>query len=397
LVLAGVCVLLVGLNLRPAITAVALVLSEIRASYGLDPALAGLLTTVPLLMLVALSAFMPVLGRRFGMARVILASLIVLGAGFGLRLIPGVWWMFVGMAVIGAAIAAGNVLLPAFIKGVYPGFAGPLTGLYTVSLYAGPALAAAATVPLARATGSWQFAITAWVGLVALAVPVWLTQIRRVARSPGRGRPEAGATGSSREPSGVGATTTPRVWSSPTAWAVTGFFAVLSALFYTISAWLPTIMTDRGLDQAHAGLILTWVNLAAIPCALIVSIAVHRTRRQVWATTSGACLLGVGLTGLVIGPIGTTGLWAVVFGLGHGVATGVAYSLPLLRSTSAAQTASLGGMSQTAGYALSAAGPAGIGAVYQGTGSWTPVLAILLVAIAFQGVVGLKAARPAHS
>jgi CP family cyanate transporter-like MFS transporter len=483
--LAALCVLLVGLNLRPAITAVALVLPDIRADYRLDAAAAGLLTTLPLLMFVGLSALMPLVAGRFGAPRVILAALVVLMAGFALRLVPGAPWMFAGMAVVGAAIAAGNVLLPAFVKGVYPQAAGPLTGLYTVSLYAGPALAAAATVPIARAAGSWQIGITVWAALAVLALPLWLTQTRppsarvpgreKAARSAHTGSPgawrakcegtapqECGAPARSlqtrppgtraeqrentagperaapawpaptrspgasvmrcesaappelaagarsaqmrlpaarvlrrgkaarREPTGS-------VWRDPTAWAVTGYFAVLSALFYTVSAWLPTMLADRGLTPEAAALALTWVNAAAIPCALAVSVAVHRSRRQVWATTSGSCLIAAGLTGLMGAPAGAAAFWAVVFGLGHGVATGIAYSLPLLRAKDAAHTAALGGMSQTAGYALSAAGPVGVGAVYQATGSWTPVLVILLVGIGLQCLAGLKAGRPVPS
>ena len=48
-------------------------------------------------------------------------------------------------------------------------------------------------------------------------------------------------------------------------------------------------------------------------------------------------------------------------------------------------------MSQTAGYSLSALGPIGAGALHQWTGSWTPVIALLVTGTALQGLAALKA------
>ena len=375
--LAVLAVLFVGLNLRPAITSVAFVAPDIHAELGLGSTLTGLLTTTPLLAFVALSSRAPTWGRRQGLARMILLALGLLIVGFCLRLIPATPVLFAGMAVIGVAITIGNVLLPTYIKARYPDHSGVLMGIYTVSLYAGPTLAAAGTVPLAHAFGSWKLALFIWVILALIAIPLWLPHV-------------------SAKPLRAQAQQAPRnaaLWRNPLAWAVTVYFAVLSVTFYTVSAWLPTILLDRGLSLESGSAMLMWINATAAIFALVVSVLVHRTRSQVWATVSGSVLLGAGLAGLAFAPVNTALIFALLFGIGNGVATGIAFSLALLRSANAQSTAALGAMSQTAGYALSSIGPVGAGMLHDLTESWQAVLILLIVLISTQALAGLWAGR----
>lgn len=378
LVLLGV--FFVGLNLRAAITSVAFVLPQIRSDLALGATAAGMLTTVPLLAFVCFSMQVPKWGRHFGMARLILMAMILLALGFAIRLVPHAAVLFIGMAVVGLAIAIGNVLLPAYIKARYPDRAGPLMGVYTVSLYLGPALAAAGTLPLVEATGSWRIALLSWAVLLISAIPLWLPQVRSAARTlPGR---KTAATQS-----------LPRMWGNPLAWSVTIYFAVLSVLFYTVNGWLPSILQDRGSSAELGAGVLTVVNFVAIPFALVVSVLVARTRSQVWATVSGSVLLGVGLAGILFAPDTAALWWGVCFGVGHGIATGVGFSLAMLRTRTAQGTAALGAMSQTAGYAFSAVGPVGAGALRDLSGSWDAVIWLILGIVVVQTLAGLYAGR----
>lgn len=377
-------VLFVGLNLRPAITSVAFVLPQIRNDYALGATAAGLLTTVPLLAFVLFSLQVPRWGRKSGIARLILVALVLLAVGFAIRMVPSATALFIGMAVCGAAITVGNVLLPAFIKSRYPDHGGILTGVYTVSLYAGPALASALTVPMYQATGSWRVALLGWGILIVIAIPLWLSQI-------GRARITGGVPAGQR----VGGTVKlRRIFTRPLAWSVTVYFAVLSVLFFTVSAWLPTMFVARGFGEAAGGTALTTVNLVAIPCALVVSILVHRSTNQVWATTIGSIGLAVGIAGLYFGSQSSMLLWATVFGIGHGTATGIAFSLAMLRTRTADGTAALGAMSQTAGYTLSAIGPVGAGLLHDLTGTWSSLVILLVLITTVQCIAGFMAGRP---
>src|SRR5918995_2421595 len=76
----------VALNQRPAVVAVAPVLGELRADTGLSSALAGLLTTLPVLCFGAFAPLAPRMARWVGLEFAVAASLLVLAAGIALRL-----------------------------------------------------------------------------------------------------------------------------------------------------------------------------------------------------------------------------------------------------------------------------------------------------------------------
>ena len=64
--------ILVALNLRPALSSMAPLLSDVSQSLGLSAAKAGLLTTLPVLCLGLFAPLAPLLARRFGAERVVL-------------------------------------------------------------------------------------------------------------------------------------------------------------------------------------------------------------------------------------------------------------------------------------------------------------------------------------
>ncbi|MVU82408.1 MFS transporter [Nocardia sp. ET3-3] len=375
----SVTVFLVALNLRPAITAIAPVATLIRADEHTDSATIGMLSAAPILVFGLLSSFASRLGTRHGFQTVIAYALLVLAAGFCLRLLPGLVPMLWGMVVIGAGITGLNVLLPAYIKGHPPHRRGPLMGIYTVCLYLGPALTAAVTLPISRGLDSWRLGLFVWVGLVVLAAPAWLALRRR-----------EGNTGTAAVRS---AATVSSVIYQPLTWAIVAFFSIMSVLFFTIAGWLPNILIQAGHGSGSASVLLALTEVTAIPCALGVSIAIHRTRSQVWATVLGPALLLAGTVAIALRPDGWTPLWMVIFGAGLGIAGGASFSLPLLRTRSAAEAALVAGVTQTVGYSLSAVGPVGAGALHDLSGSWGPVLAVLAVFIVVQGVAGAYAGR----
>lgn len=218
---------------------------------------------------VLLSTFAPRFGRRVGYGRAILWSLILLLVGFGIRLIPGTAALFAGMAVLGVAITVGNILIPAYTKAEYADHAGPLTAVYTVSLYLGPALAAGGTLPLMHLLGSWQFAIAAWGLLAVITIPIWWPHATQKHSDP---------SGGDRNAQSASTQVRVKLWFDPLAWAVTVYFAILSILFYTMSAWLPTLLTGAGEDAATASRMLSLINIAAIPSALGISLAAPRQK-----------------------------------------------------------------------------------------------------------------------
>src|SRR5829696_8912740 len=93
-VLLVVAIVVVALNQRPAVVGVAPVLTDLRADTGLSSALAGLLTTLPVLCFGAFAPVAPRLARRIGLETAVAASLLLLVAGIALRLLSPVWLLF---------------------------------------------------------------------------------------------------------------------------------------------------------------------------------------------------------------------------------------------------------------------------------------------------------------
>ena len=103
---------LVALNLRPALSSMAPLLGEVSRNLGLSAAQAGLLTTLPVLCLGLFAPLAPVLARRFGAERVVLGILLTLGGGIVLRSSFGEVGLFAGSILAGASIGVIGVLLP---------------------------------------------------------------------------------------------------------------------------------------------------------------------------------------------------------------------------------------------------------------------------------------------
>src|SRR4051812_10033552 len=242
-VLLVVAIVLVALNQRPAVVGVAPVLTDLRADTGLSSAMAGLLTTLPVLCFGAFAPLAPRLGRRIGLETAVAASLVLLVAGIALRLLTPVAALFAGSLLAGAAIAFANVLLPAYVKREFPR-PGAVMGLYSASLNVGAAAGAAATVPLAHALGlSWRTALGLWLVLALAALALWL--------------PVAGTGRAHRTtdplPEGHGSWVLLR---QPLARQVTAYLGLQSVQFYSVSAWLPTILADAGVPVTRGGLLL---------------------------------------------------------------------------------------------------------------------------------------------
>ena len=94
-------ILLLAAHLRPALTGLTPLIGQIRVDTGISYGVAGLLTALPLLAMGVLSPIAPLLARRLGIERVLLASMLVLAAGILLRSAGAAAALFLGTAVLG--------------------------------------------------------------------------------------------------------------------------------------------------------------------------------------------------------------------------------------------------------------------------------------------------------
>ena len=87
--LLALSVVLVAVNLRPAVAGVGPVLPELRAGLPLSGAGAAVLTTLPVLCFGLLATVAPRLARRFGIESVLVGVMAALAAGALVRVLDG--------------------------------------------------------------------------------------------------------------------------------------------------------------------------------------------------------------------------------------------------------------------------------------------------------------------
>ncbi len=377
-------VLLVALNLRGAIAAVGPVLPELRSDLALSATTAGLLTALPVLCFAALAPAAAWVGRRLGTGAALLGSLVALAAGTALRVLDGASVLLAGTFVVGAAMTVGNVLLPVVVKGGFGPRAGAVTGLYTAALAAGAALTAALSAPVAE-LGGWRLGLAVWAPLPLLAAAVWMAVGRSTPGADGRPEPVPAPPGSAAL----------RVWRAPVAWAVSVVLALQSALYYALTTWLPSLLTeDLALTAGTAALAASAFQVLGIPGAVAVPALLGRWRSQVGLAIAVAAGWAVVPAGLLLWPAAWPA-WVVIGGLAQGAGISLAFALVVLRSADDEVVRRVSGMSQLVGYSVGAAAPLAVGGLYAVTGGWgAPLLLLVGVAVAL-GVAGSVAGRPA--
>ncbi len=374
-------VLISALNLRAVIIAISPMLEEIRASTGISSTAAGLLTTLPILCFGLFAHVAPRLARRFGLDLVLWGTMVVLTGGILIRIVPTIAALFLGTAVIGMAIGIANVLLPASIKRDFPHRTGPMTGLLTMAMSASGTLGVGLTIPLQKLTGfGWHGTLALWGVLSAVAIVALLPRLKLNASAASRAE-------SSRFRPAIS------LWRDRLAWQVTLVMGLQSFIFYSLVAWFPTMMGDHGMSNEHAGLVLSFANLAGFVASFFVPVLASRRRDQRAFIIGTVSVWIVSILGLLFLPTTGVVIWMLLFGSCAGSALSLSLSFFSLRSPDIHHAAQLSGMAQTVGYCFAATGPFLFGALHDITGSWDPPLIGLLVAMMGVFLAGLGAGR----
>ncbi|GAB5080761.1 MFS transporter [Arthrobacter sp. AD-310] len=382
LVYLGVCLVLIGMNLRTVFSSFSAVLPEVTAQASLPGWAVVVLTTVPVTLLGVFAPAAPVLARRFGAERVLLGAMGLLTAGLLLRPadpgIPGghLPALLAGTAACGAAIALCNVLLPGLVKRDFPHRLGLMGGLYTTAICASAALGAGFTYPVYTATGEWTLAL--WFWAVPAAVVLFLF-LPLALRQPGI-RHQAVKDGVN-------------VWRSAVAWQVTIFMVLQAMMSFSVFAWLAPILRERGVDGGTAGLIVSASIVLQMLGSLFAPALAARFSDQRAINTAVALMTGTGFALCIFGPLELVWAWAGLLGLGQGSLTAVALTMIMLRTRDGHTAAHLSGMMQGVGYGLGSTGTLMVGQLHQATGSFAAAGILFLVVGALAAVFGYRAGR----
>ncbi|WP_030753385.1 CynX/NimT family MFS transporter [Streptomyces sp. NRRL F-5135] len=419
--LLAVGLVLAALNLRPAITSLGALLEEVRDGLQMSGSVAGVLTSVPPLCFAVFGFAAPRLARRFGPGAVVFAGLVAITAGLLVRPFAGGTAGFLAASAFALmGIAVSNVLMPVIVKRYFPDRVGTMTGLYSMAMALGTAVAAAATVPLTDALGGgWRLGLGIWALLAAVALVPWAGLIRdrgeaaapsgamagtdATASSARKGTGTASAAGTAPAPgsapasvpasvSGAASVSGGGLWRSRTAWALACFFGLQATGAYITMGWMPQVFRDAGVPAGTAGLLLALTMVMGVPLAFVIPRAAARLRNQgPIVLVLGACGL-TAYAGLYLAPAAGAWVWALLLGVSN-CSFPLALTMIGMRSSTGAGVVRLSAFAQSTGYLLSIPGPLLVGVLYQRTGGWGLPIALMAALLVPQMVAGVVAGR----
>jgi CP family cyanate transporter-like MFS transporter len=372
----------VAASLRPALTSLPPQIQSIRSDLGLSLAAISLLTAIPLLCFGAAAPLgISPAARTRSPEVVIFFFLAMLTLASGIRVLSGWPLLYFGTIVTGIAIAALNVVVPVVIKRDFPKKITTIMPIYTSVLSIAATISAALSVPISNVTThNWRggigfFALPGFIALALWAPLVYhrrhdtlpkFTEHRHISRSLRR---------------------------DPIAWAVTIYFGIQSANFYSTVAWLPKTFIDAGYSPARAGVMLAITTAITVPASLLLPIFLGRGLDQRGMVVVTTVVTLAGFSGMSIAPTSAPLLWVLLIGIGQ-ASFPSSLVMMTLRARSLEETAPLSSMTQGIGYLIAAIGPVVIGLVNQHSGGWSLPYALLALAAVIQLFFGLKAGRP---
>lgn len=384
--------LLVALNLRGPITALAPVVDDVRVDLGLSAAAAGLLTGLPVLCFALVTPLAAVALARAGTTRMLAGALATILAGTLLRSFGGTPGAFAGTLVIGAAVTVGNIGVPLVIARDFPTRVPRVMGLYSAVMNAGAALTTFGTAPLAALVG-WRWALAAWGALAVLALGVWVRVHAAAARTraPGGSRAAAGGRGAvgGAVPDGAVpdvavedvavedvAPRRPAVRATVT-WLLCAAFVGQASAYMGVTAWLPSVLHDEsGLSRTGAGAAASLFQLLGVLGSVLAPLALaRRVPPRAVVLVIAACWLSLPV-GLLAAP-SAWALWATLAGLAQAANFVVLFTVVTAAAGTPAAVRRLSATVQTVGYAAAAVTPSALGALHTATAGWTVPLLVV--------------------
>ncbi|HDR9052770.1 TPA: MFS transporter [Burkholderia vietnamiensis] len=375
-------IVLVGLNLRPALAAIGPLLDMIQRATGIADGVASLLTTIPILLMGAGALGARPLQRAVGCAAGVWLGVVLIALACASRIgAQHAWLLLASAGCAGLGIAMVQALLPAFVKTHFATRIGGAMGIYSTSIMGGAVLASV-VAPLAAARWEWPMALAGWALPAAVAALVW-----PLASRGGDGR--GAVTGSPRAAQAQPVRTSQlRPSRSPRAWRLALFFGIATGAYTLVLAWLPPYYMRLGWSPTAAGSLLGGVTLAEVVAGLAVSATIDRLpdrRPALYAAI--AALLG-GLLVMLAAPLTLALPAALLLGAGIGALFPLSLIVTVDHAPTPADAAALTGFVQGIGYLIAALFPFAAGVVREHLADLSPAwvamacLCVVLFALA---------------
>lgn len=367
-----VALVLVSVNLRPAITTVAGVMGQLEGGFRLDPHLLPLLGALPVLAFGVSAPCGPWLARRLGTGPAVALALLALAVVLVMRvLVPGL--LLPGTFLAGASIMTASVLVPQIVKANRG--TGWWTGLCTMGFGLGAAMGAGLVRPLQHALGgslAWALAVWAFPALLAAVL------IRDAGGRPSRAADPASADPATTDASardiaaagdGVRLPAVP-LWKQRTAWAVTAFFGLQAMLYFAITSWLAVFLVSKGVTAEAAAGLLAWFSIAGLPASLLAPVLAGRASVLKYMAPGLGLLVAAALMGVLAAPAELQFVMVGALGVVQSAGFGLGMALMVIRAAGPQSAGRLSAMSQGLGFALASLGPLAAGFLHEWSGGW---------------------------
>jgi MFS transporter, CP family, cyanate transporter len=364
---------LVGINLRTVILGVPPTLPTLHQALSLSYSVAGLLTSLPVLLMAAGAIPGAYLVSRVGARRAVAVGLALVALGAALRgVFPSAVMLFAFTVVLALGIAVAQPAMPSLAQAWFPRRIGRAIAIYSNGLLVGEVIAASITLPFLLVPFGWQLALAAWAAPAAIVLVLWLTLT----------------------PASEGAVATAGAWlpdwRSGRMLRVGLLMGGASLVYFGMNSWIPDT-----LDARHAHALIPWTLGALNAMQLPVSF---------WLTLRGDTMLGrrwpyvvagvgsvVAVTGYALAPAVTAPFWAAMAGATSSLAFILNLGLPPLFTPS--EVARTSGFMFTVGYGAAFFGPALGGFAWDWSGQFRFALLPMLVGAVAMLVFGASLPR----
>lgn len=298
-------ILLISLNLRPAIAAIGPLIQSISGTAHVSSVGISLLTTIPVLMMglgaIYAASIRRALGERGGIA--------IGGAVIALACLMRVWaydpaGLFASAVLVGLGIAVIQALLPGFIKRNFGASTSKVIALYSTGIVAGAAIGSGTAASLEEGLG-WLWTLASWSVPAVAATAIWWL----ASRDSQYEKPGAAASAQASVP----------FWRIGRCWSLLLFFGIGTGAFMLAMAWISPFYIGLGLSKKVAGLLLSVLTIAEALTALLLSLLINRFPDRRGLLVASLLLVAGGFVMLVFAPLVMPYLVVSLVGVGIGI------------------------------------------------------------------------------
>lgn len=376
-------VILVAGNLRAGLGAIPPVLVIVAADLNLSILQLSLLTAIPLFSYATVPMIYHQIASRTGIPSIIRWAFLLYTVFSILRLAGNVTTLFLGTLAMSVCISFLNVCVPIWISELEKTAKAGLVGYFSAAMGFTASIAIAAAVPLTLLIPglSWRSALLPW-AILSVLTTLTLWQISSLKKS------ESDIGTSTSNLIGVKS-----LLKSSKYRGVIIFFGTQSISTFTIGAWLPTILFEKGFALTSSGYLFAISSATGALLGLIFSRQIAHSRRPELIAVYASCLTLIGLLGITTTSLTVLTVMVMTVAIGKFATYALAIHFMVSNSLSIAGKQQLSTASQVIGYSLAFTGPLALGAVFELTDSWNAGILLLATITLIQIYYGYLAGK----